>query len=140
MIGEYADPSFRQFMAVTVWSAPTSTPAVRSACWLSCLREQRGRASGGLPARCGHAAASLPTCSAAVQATCWSAKEIYRDKARQTGKPDSIIEKIIEGQINKFYGDICLVEQAFVKDPDKTVQKYLDETGKALQVSPSSAS
>lgn len=59
-------------------------------------------------------------------------KEIYRDKARQTGKPDNIIEKIIEGQINKFYGDICLVEQAFVKDPDKTVQKYLDETGKAL--------
>ena len=59
-------------------------------------------------------------------------KEIYRDKARQTGKPDNIIEKIIEGQVNKFYGDICLVEQAFVKDPDKTVQKYLDETGKAL--------
>jgi len=59
-------------------------------------------------------------------------KEIYRDKARQTGKPDNIIEKIIEGQVNKFYGDICLVEQAFVKDPDKSVQKYLDETGKAL--------
>lgn len=59
-------------------------------------------------------------------------KEIYRDKARQTGKPDNIIEKIIEGQVNKFYADICLVEQAFVKDPDKSVQKYLDETGKNL--------
>lgn len=59
-------------------------------------------------------------------------KEIYRDKARQTGKPDNIIEKILEGQVNKFYGEICLTEQAFVKDPDKTVQKYLDETGKAL--------
>lgn len=59
-------------------------------------------------------------------------KEIYRDKARQTGKPDNIIEKIIEGQVNKFYGDICLVEQSFVKDPDKSVQKYLDETGKTL--------
>lgn len=59
-------------------------------------------------------------------------KDIYRDKARQTGKPDNIIEKIIEGQVNKFYGDICLLEQAFVKDPDKSVQKYLDETGKAL--------
>lgn len=59
-------------------------------------------------------------------------KEIYRDKARQTGKPDNIIEKIIEGQVNKFYGDICLLEQAFVKDPDKSVQKYLDETGKSL--------
>ena len=59
-------------------------------------------------------------------------KEIYRDKARQTGKPDNIIEKIIEGQINKFYGDICLLEQAFVKDPDKSVQKFVEETGKAL--------
>ena len=42
------------------------------------------------------------------------------------------IEKILEGQVNKFYGEICLTEQAFVKDPDKTVQKYLEETGKAL--------
>ena len=59
-------------------------------------------------------------------------KEIFAAQARESGKPDNIIEKIIEGQVNKFYGDICLVEQAFVKDPDKSVQKYLDETGKAL--------
>ncbi|CAH2030829.1 translation elongation factor Ts [Trichlorobacter ammonificans] len=59
-------------------------------------------------------------------------KEIYRDKARQTGKPENIIEKIIEGQVNKFYGDICLLEQAYVKDPDKSVQQYLAETAKAL--------
>lgn len=55
-------------------------------------------------------------------------KEIYRAKARETGKPDNIIEKIIEGQINKFYADICLLEQPYVKDPDKTVQTYLNET------------
>ncbi|MEA5112454.1 MAG: translation elongation factor Ts [Geobacteraceae bacterium] len=55
-------------------------------------------------------------------------KEIYRAKAKDTGKPDNIIEKIVEGQINKFYGDICLLEQAFVKDPDKTIQTYLNET------------
>jgi len=55
-------------------------------------------------------------------------KEIYRAKARETGKPENIIEKIIEGQVNKFYGDICLLEQAYVKDPDKTVQTYLNET------------
>lgn len=55
-------------------------------------------------------------------------KEIYRAKARETGKPDNIIEKILEGQINKFYADICLLEQPFVKDPDKTVQTYLNET------------
>ncbi|HEY6837938.1 MAG TPA: translation elongation factor Ts [Geobacteraceae bacterium] len=55
-------------------------------------------------------------------------KEIYRAKARETGKPDNIIEKIIEGQVNKFYADICLLEQPYVKDPDKSVQTYLNET------------
>jgi elongation factor Ts len=55
-------------------------------------------------------------------------KAIYREKAKESGKPAQIIEKIIEGQINKFYGDICLLEQAYVKDPDKTVQVYLNET------------
>ncbi len=55
-------------------------------------------------------------------------KDIYRAKARETGKPENIIEKIIEGQVNKFYADICLLEQPYVKDPDKTVQTYLNET------------
>jgi elongation factor Ts len=55
-------------------------------------------------------------------------KEIYRAKAKESGKPDAIIEKIIEGQINKFYADICLLEQPFVKDPDKTIQTFLNET------------
>ncbi|QSV44792.1 translation elongation factor Ts [Geobacter benzoatilyticus] len=54
-------------------------------------------------------------------------KEIYRAKARETGKPENIIEKIIEGQVGKFYSDICLLEQAYVKDPDKTVQQFLNE-------------
>ena len=55
-------------------------------------------------------------------------KDIYRAKARETGKPENIIEKIIEGQVNKFYADICLLEQSFVKDPDKTILQYLNET------------
>ena len=59
-------------------------------------------------------------------------KEIYRAKARETGKPDNIIEKIIGGQVNKFYGDICLLEQVYVKDTDKTIQQYLDASGKQL--------
>src|SRR5512147_2476465 len=59
-------------------------------------------------------------------------KDIYRAKARETGKPDNIIEKIIDGQVNKFYADICLVEQQFVKDTDKTIQQLAAETGKAL--------
>lgn len=59
-------------------------------------------------------------------------KDIYRAKAKETGKPDNIIEKIIEGQINKFYADICLLEQPYVKDPDKSVQQYLNETIAAI--------
>lgn len=59
-------------------------------------------------------------------------KEIYRAKARETGKPENIIEKIIEGQVGKFYADICLLEQAYVKDPDKTVQQFLNETIAAI--------
>jgi elongation factor Ts len=55
-------------------------------------------------------------------------KEIYRAKAKETGKPDNIIEKIVDGQINKFYAEICLMEQTFVKDSDKTIQTYLNET------------
>jgi elongation factor Ts len=55
-------------------------------------------------------------------------KDIYRSKARESGKPENIVEKIIEGQVNKYYADICLLEQSFVKDPDKTIQTYLNET------------
>ena len=55
-------------------------------------------------------------------------KEIYRAKAKESGKPDAIIEKILDGQINKFFADICLLEQPYVKDPDKTVQILLNET------------
>jgi elongation factor Ts len=58
-------------------------------------------------------------------------KEIYRAKARETGKPDNIIEKIIVGQINKFYGDICLNEQVYVKDTDKTIPQVLKEASAA---------
>jgi elongation factor Ts len=59
-------------------------------------------------------------------------KDIYRAKAKETGKPDNIVEKIVEGQIGKFYAEICLLEQAFVKDTDKTIQTYLNETIAAI--------
>jgi elongation factor Ts len=45
-------------------------------------------------------------------------KEIYKDQARQSGKPENILDKIIEGKIEKFYGDVCLLDQIFVKDPE----------------------
>jgi elongation factor Ts len=58
-------------------------------------------------------------------------KEIYRAKARESGKPDAIIEKIIEGQINKFFADICLNEQVYVKDTDKTIAQVIKDAGTA---------
>ena len=55
-------------------------------------------------------------------------KDIYADQARQSGKPENIIDKMIEGRINKFYQENVLLEQAFVKDPDKTVQDIITDT------------
>lgn len=45
------------------------------------------------------------------------------------GKPEHVIDKIVEGKIDKFYSEICLLEQAFVKDTDKTVDQVLEENG-----------
>ena len=55
-------------------------------------------------------------------------KEIYADQARQSGKPEDIIEKMTEGRLNKFYQENVLLEQTFVKDPDKTVLDLITET------------
>ena len=46
-------------------------------------------------------------------------KEIYTDQAKSSGKPDNIIEKMVEGRLSKFYQENCLMEQAYIKDPDK---------------------
>jgi elongation factor Ts len=48
-------------------------------------------------------------------------KEIYRQQALESGKPEKIVDKIIEGKIDKFYSEVCLLEQSFIKDPDKKV-------------------
>jgi elongation factor Ts len=45
-------------------------------------------------------------------------RAIYEDQARQTGKPTPVIAKIVDGKLEKFYGDTCLLEQIFIKDPD----------------------
>ena len=55
-------------------------------------------------------------------------KAIYADQARQSGKPENIIEKMTEGRINKFYQENVLLEQTFVKDPDKTVSDLITGT------------
>jgi elongation factor Ts len=52
---------------------------------------------------------------------------IYREQAQSQGKPENIVEKIATGKLEKYYSEICLLEQPFVKDPDKTVQNLLTE-------------
>jgi elongation factor Ts len=55
--------------------------------------------------------------------------EIYRKQALKEGKPEKILDRIVEGKLAKFVSDICLLEQAFVKDPDKSVGDRLKEVG-----------
>ena len=78
-----------------------------------------------------HIAASAPisvTREEIPQETLDREKEIYADQARQSGKPENIIEKMTEGRLNKFYQENVLLEQTFVKDPDKTVADLITET------------
>ena len=52
-------------------------------------------------------------------------KEVLRKQALEEGKPEKIVEKMVEGRINKFYKEVCLIEQIFVKDTEKTVKDVL---------------
>jgi elongation factor Ts len=54
-------------------------------------------------------------------------KAIYREQALAAGKPEKILNRIAEGKLEKYYADFCLVEQAFIKDPDRRVKDLLDE-------------
>ncbi len=85
----------------------------------------------------------LQICSAAPK---WVRKEdvseaareaelaIYRRQAAETGKPENICQKIAEGKLNKWYQEVCLLEQAFVKDPDKSIAERIKEAGVELDV------
>lgn len=55
-------------------------------------------------------------------------REIYKEQALSQNKPEKILERIVDGKMVKFYQENCLLEQAFVKDPQKTVKDYLTET------------
>ena len=59
-------------------------------------------------------------------------REIYRVKALESGKPEKIVDKIVEGQIEKYYKEVCLLEQVFVKDGDKTIKGLVAEVSKAV--------
>lgn len=54
-------------------------------------------------------------------------REIYFSQAKETGKPDDVVEKIVAGRISKFVNEVCLLGQAFVKDPDKTIEQLLKQ-------------
>src|SRR5271156_1681869 len=55
-------------------------------------------------------------------------REIYKEQAKQTGKPEAVIEKIVTGKMEKFYEENCLYEQHFIKDEGMTVKELIDHT------------
>lgn len=54
-------------------------------------------------------------------------REILKEQALKSGKPEKVIEKIVEGRLSKFYAERCLLDQPFVKDTDKTIRQLLEE-------------
>ncbi|MCK4598118.1 translation elongation factor Ts [bacterium] len=54
-------------------------------------------------------------------------REIYRDQARSQNKPEKIIEKIIQGKIEKYYQEVCLLDQQYIKDSDKQIYQLLED-------------
>jgi elongation factor Ts len=65
-------------------------------------------------------------------------REIYRRQALDSGKPEKIADKIVEGKMDRFYSEVCLLEQAFIKDPDRKVADLLQDAvarlGENIQV------
>ena len=53
-------------------------------------------------------------------------KDIYRSQALESGKPAKVIDKIVEGKLERFYSEVCLLEQTYIKDSDLTVKEVLD--------------
>jgi len=52
-------------------------------------------------------------------------RTIYRQQALEQGKPEQIVDKIVEGKMERFYSEVCLLEQAFIKDPDKKISDII---------------
>ncbi|ESY72965.1 translation elongation factor Ts [Mesorhizobium sp. M0051] len=82
-----------------------------------------------------HVAATNPMALTAEQidpAAVEREKAIFSDQARQSGKPEAIIEKMVEGRLRKFYEEVVLLKQAFVLNPDITVEKALTDAEKDI--------
>jgi elongation factor Ts len=54
-------------------------------------------------------------------------REIYRRQALETGKPEKVVEKIVEGKMERFFSEVCLLEQSFIKDPDKNITTVIND-------------
>lgn len=59
-------------------------------------------------------------------------REVFADQARQSGKPENIVEKMVEGRMRKFFEEVVLLKQAFVMDPDSTIEQVLEAAAKDL--------
>ncbi|GAA0461483.1 translation elongation factor Ts [Alkalibacillus silvisoli] len=60
-------------------------------------------------------------------------RERLKQQALEEGKPENIVEKMVEGRLGKFFEEICLLDQSFVKDPDQTVKKYVESKGASVK-------
>ena len=54
-------------------------------------------------------------------------REIYREQMKDSGKPENVIEKIVEGKLSKYYSDVCLLEQEYIKDPKVRIKDLIKE-------------
>ncbi len=65
-------------------------------------------------------------------------KDVLRNQAKESGKPDNVIEKMIEGRVNKFYSQICLMEQPFIKDMNISIEDHqkdiMSKVGENIQI------
>jgi elongation factor Ts len=60
-------------------------------------------------------------------------REIYRRQALDAGKPEKVVDRIIDGKMERFYSEVCLLEQAFVKDPDRKVSDIINDAAARLK-------
>lgn len=60
-------------------------------------------------------------------------KEVYSEQLKASGKPANIIENIVKGKLDKFYGEVCLIEQPFIKDEEKTVKQLVESKGSEVR-------
>lgn len=79
-----------------------------------------------------HVAAIGPMCvrrDEVPAATLENERGVYRNQTINEGKPEAMVEKIVEGRVNKYYAEVCLLEQPFVQDDKKKVEQVVTEAG-----------